>query len=75
MTISNQKMIHVDFLVSKMKDWFGGIASMVALIALVGGYIMNIVQLVQNDYSQGMLMVKAVGIFIAPLGIVMGWIG
>ena len=58
-----------------MKEFFTSVIGFVALAMIVGGYIMNIVQLVQNHYSDGMVAVKAVGIFIAPLGVVMGWIG
>ena len=58
-----------------MKEFLSGIAGFVAIAMIVGGYIMNIVQLVQNHYSDGMVAVKAIGIFIAPLGVIMGWIG
>ena len=58
-----------------MKDLFGGIVAFVAMVIIVGGYIMNIVQLVQNHYSDGMVIAKVVGILIAPLGVILGWIG
>jgi len=58
-----------------MKDWLSGIAGFAVIIALSVGYIMNIVQLVQNHYSDGMVIAKVVGILIAPLGVILGWVG
>jgi len=49
----------------------------VALVLLGGGgWIANIVKLVGMDFGAitGMLIVRAIGIFIAPLGAVMGYI-
>lgn len=45
-------------------------------VALVGGWIANIVKLVgmNFDHITGMLIVRAVGIFLAPLGAVMGYL-
>lgn len=41
-----------------------------------GGWIANIVKLVGMDFGSitGMLIVRAIGIFIAPLGAVLGYI-
>ena len=58
-----------------MKDWLSGIMAFVVIVAISAGYIMNIVQLVQNHYSDGMVIAKVVGILIAPLGIILGWVG
>ena len=58
-----------------MKDWFGGIAAVAVGVAFIGGYVMNIVQLVQGSYDGGLLVVKVAGIFVAPLGVIMGWVG
>ena len=46
------------------------------LIAGVGGWITNIVKLVGMDFGgiTGMLIVRAIGIFVPPLGAVMGFI-
>jgi hypothetical protein len=49
----------------------------VALVLLgVGGWIANIVKLTGMDFGSitGMLIVRAVGIFVAPLGSVMGFL-
>lgn len=42
----------------------------------VGGWIANIVKLVGMDFASvtGMLVVRAIGIFLPPLGAVMGFI-
>ena len=52
-----------------------GILGIVAVLAL-GGWIANIVKLVGMDFGAitGLLIVRAIGIFIAPLGAVMGFI-
>jgi hypothetical protein len=48
----------------------------VLLVAGAGGWIANIVKLVamNMDHITGMLLVRAVGIFVVPLGVVMGFI-
>lgn len=52
-------------------------AVILLVIIVVGGYgwVMNIVKLVGSDFAQitGVLVVRTVGIFMAPLGIVMGY--
>lgn len=54
---------------------FSGIVVLLA-IAGVGGWIANIVKLVgmSMDPITGMLIVRAVGIVLAPLGAVMGYL-
>jgi hypothetical protein len=48
----------------------------VLVIVGVGGWIANIVKLVGMDFGAftGMLVVRAIGIFLPPLGAVMGFI-
>ena len=48
---------------------------LIAVLAL-GGWIANIVKLVGMDFGAitGLLIVRAIGIFITPLGAVMGFI-
>jgi len=38
------------------------------------GWIMNIVAVAQSDVVTGMVILRVVGIFMAPLGAVLGWI-
>lgn len=47
----------------------------VIAIAFVGGWIANIVKLIGIDFSHitGMVIARAVGIFVAPLGAVLGY--
>lgn len=53
-----------------------GIGWIVVVLALMVGWVMNIVTLVQhaNDPVTTMTVLRAVGIFIAPLGGVLGYI-
>jgi len=49
-----------------------------ALVAVLGfgGWVANIVKLVGMDFAAitGMLIVRAIGIIVAPLGAVMGYL-
>ena len=46
------------------------------LILLVGGWVMNLVEIVNYDFASitGMIILRIAGIFIAPLGAVLGWV-
>jgi hypothetical protein len=48
----------------------------VLIVAGIGGWIANVVKLVGMDFSAitGMLVVRAIGIVIPPLGAVMGFV-
>lgn len=48
----------------------------VLVLGGVGGWVANIVKLADMDFGAitGMLVIRAVGIFVAPLGSVMGFI-
>jgi len=53
-----------------------GIITVFAVWAFaVVGWVLNIVQLVNNTYLLNMFVLKIVGIFVAPLGAVLGYIG
>ncbi len=58
-----------------MKDMFGGLLGIGLFIGIAAAYIMNIVQLIQNTYSTGMVFVKVIGFFIPPFGAIMGLVG
>lgn len=60
-----------------MKDILGTIALIAGLVTIAYGWIINIVQLVQigETYTTIVVVVKVVGIFVPPVGVVMGWIG
>lgn len=47
------------------------------VVAGIAGWVMNIVQVVQqaSEPFTVLLAVKIIGILIAPLGAVLGWIG
>lgn len=45
------------------------------LIALAVGWILNIINIARSDFElNGVLILQIVGIFVAPLGSVMGWV-
>lgn len=47
-----------------------------AAMFIVIGYIANIVQLVEHGNEVGgMFILKLVGIFFGPLGVILGWMG
>jgi hypothetical protein len=37
------------------------------------GYILNIIQIAQADTITGMVLVRVIGIIVAPLGAIIGW--
>jgi hypothetical protein len=46
------------------------------IVAIIGGWVMNIVEIANYDFASitGMIILRIAGIFIAPLGAVLGWI-
>lgn len=44
-------------------------------IGSVLGWILNIYQIVVNDYSLGYLALKLIGIIFVPVGTVLGYVG
>lgn len=53
-----------------------GLVWLVVILAGIGGWIANIVKLVGMDFASvtGLMVVRAIGIFLAPLGAVMGFL-
>ena len=51
----------------------GQLLSFIIFIAALIGWVMNIIQLSQYDHFTGMVMVRAVGVLVAPLGAILGW--
>lgn len=37
------------------------------------GWVLNIMQIAQSDHITGMIVVRIIGVFMAPLGAVLGW--
>ena len=56
----------------------GQLALVFLIIALVGawGWISNIIKLASMDFGgvTGMLVLRAIGVFVAPLGAVLGFL-
>lgn len=50
---------------------------LLVLLVILPGWVANVVQLAGADWSTitGLLILKAIGVFVAPLGVVLGWIG
>jgi hypothetical protein len=56
-----------------------GIASLVIIglwLAAVAGWVMNIITIAHSSFTplEGLLVLRIVGIFVAPLGAILGWI-
>lgn len=55
----------------------GQLALVLLIVALVGawGWISNIIKLASMDFGgvTGMLVLRAIGVFVAPLGAVLGF--
>ena len=62
----------------KKQSGFTALELMAVIVVVlgVGGWIANIVKLVgmNFDHITGLLVVRAIGIFLAPLGAVMGFV-
>jgi hypothetical protein len=43
------------------------------LLAAIGGYIANIVKLIASHEEMGMMIARAIGILVAPLGAILGF--
>lgn len=53
-----------------------GLVYLLLIAACIGGWVANIVKFVNMDFAQvtGMLVVRGIGIFLAPLGAVLGYL-
>lgn len=62
---------------SKASDFgasFGAFFIIALFVLGAVGWVMNIVTIAKADYFTGMIVIRAIGVFIAPLGAVLGWI-
>lgn len=50
--------------------------SAVLILALIGGWIANIVKLINSDFANmsGLIVMRVIGVFIAPIGAVLGFV-
>ena len=46
------------------------------VVAAVAGWVMNIITIAHSNFSDltGLLVLRVVGIFVAPLGAILGWV-
>ena len=62
----------------KRERGFTSVDLFVVLVVLLGsvGWVWNIVKIAGSDFAQitGMLILRVVGVFLAPLGAVLGYI-
>lgn len=60
-----------------MKDLFLPLTFIILWVAGIAGWIMNIIQVIKMADAgfTAMFVLKIVGIFAAPLGAILGWIG
>lgn len=52
----------------------GGLLAIAVVVAGFVGWILNIGALVHSDHLSGMVIARAIGVFVAPLGAVLGFI-
>jgi hypothetical protein len=59
----------------KSTFWAAYLIPVAIVLALVVGWVMNIITLVDADFANitGLLVLRVIGIFIAPLGGVLGY--
>jgi hypothetical protein len=59
----------------KSTFWAAYLIPFAIVLALVVGWVMNIITLVDADFANitGLLVLRVIGIFIAPLGGVLGY--
>ena len=67
---TGESLLSINYRSSKMKVWVW----ILAAIAPVIGWILNIVKLagMNFDHINGMMVLRVIGIFMAPLGAVLG---
>lgn len=52
-----------------------GVLALIALVIAAGiGWVLNIVALAHATSIDGMVILRAIGIFVAPMGAVMGYV-
>lgn len=51
----------------------GNIFAAAIFIAGLMGWVMNIIAIAGSDHVSGMVLVRVMGVLIAPLGAILGW--
>lgn len=57
-----------------MKDNFWGMIGIGIVLLGLLGWGMNLVAIAQADFINGLVVLRVVGVFIAPLGAILGYI-
>jgi hypothetical protein len=57
---------------SKLPTWLYAIGAIFALIFGIG-YVFNIIAIHYGDMPANVLLLRVVGVFVPPLGAVLGW--
>jgi hypothetical protein len=60
---------------SELTHGFGLLAPIVFVVAMIGGWIANVMTIANTvaDPLSGMLILRCIGVFVAPLGAVLGF--
>lgn len=55
---------------------FGAIVVLAIVLTGIGGWIANIVKLIDSDFARmsGLSVMRVIGVFVAPLGAVLGFL-
>lgn len=56
------------------QTWFLALAGGALIMAGMIGYVVNLVAIVNYEVFNGMVILRICGVFIAPLGAILGWI-
>jgi len=58
-----------------MKTWLYVAACFVFILVVACGWVMNIIEIIQHEGGfTGMLVARVIGVFVAPLGAVLGYL-
>jgi putative effector of murein hydrolase LrgA (UPF0299 family) len=56
-----------------MRDTSSAILNIIIVMLCIGGWIANIIKLVLADHIGGMELLRLAGIFLSPLGAILGF--
>jgi len=51
-----------------------GFVTLIIIILSICGWVMNIIEIIHMKSLTGLMIVKCIGIFVAPLGAILGWL-
>lgn len=51
-----------------------GVVTLIIIILAICGWVMNIIEIIHMKSLTGLMIVKCIGIFVPPLGSILGWL-